>query len=54
MTGQSVDVDPAGENIAGETPAGESEAVTDDTTVHGDDIELMAVMGSIAVVIIVT
>ncbi|MUW13859.1 hypothetical protein GJ633_03655 [Halorubrum sp. CBA1125] len=38
MTEQPVDVEPAGQNVAGETPAAEPEAVTDETTVH-DDVE---------------
>lgn len=40
MTDQPVDGEPAGQNVAGEVPAAEPEAVTDETTVHDDDIEL--------------
>jgi len=45
MAEQPVDVDPAGENIAGEAPAEEPEAVTDDTVVHDDDVELERTIG---------
>ncbi|WP_049986174.1 APC family permease [Halobellus rufus] len=45
MAEQPVDVEPAGQNVAGETPAAEPEAVTDDTTVHDDDVELERTIG---------
>lgn len=34
-----------GENVAGETPAEEPDAVTDQTTVHDDDVELERTIG---------
>ena len=45
MAEQPVDVEPAGQNVAGEVPAAEPEAVTDDTTVHDDDVELERTIG---------
>jgi len=45
MTDQPVDVKPTGENVAGEAPAAEPEAVTDDTTVHDDGVELERTIG---------
>ncbi|MFB6201219.1 MAG: APC family permease [Halorhabdus sp.] len=45
MTEQPVDVEPAGQNIAGETPVEEPDAVTDDTTVHDEDVELERTIG---------
>jgi amino acid transporter len=45
MTDRSVDVEPAGRNVAGETPAAEPEAVTGDTTVHDDEVELERTIG---------
>jgi len=45
MAEQPVDVESGGQNVAGETPAAEPEAVTDDTTVHDDDVELERTIG---------
>ena len=45
MGEQSVDVEPAGQNLAGEAPASEPEGVTDETTVHDDDVELERTIG---------
>ncbi|AUV84221.1 amino acid transporter (plasmid) [Salinigranum rubrum] len=45
MAEQPVDVEPGGQNVAGEAPAAEPEAVTDDTTVHDDDVELERTIG---------
>jgi amino acid transporter len=45
MSEQPVDVGPAGENVAGEAPAPEPESVTDETTVHDDDVELERTIG---------
>jgi amino acid transporter len=44
MTERPVDVEPAGENVAGERPAGEPDSVTDEATVH-DDVELERTIG---------
>ncbi|QIO24543.1 APC family permease [Haloarcula sp. JP-L23] len=45
MAEQPVDVEPGGQNVAGEAPAAEPEAVTADTTVHDDDVELERTIG---------
>jgi amino acid transporter len=45
MDERPVDVATAGENVAGETPAAEPAAVTDDATVHDDDVELERTIG---------
>jgi amino acid transporter len=45
MAEQPVDVEPTGKNVAGEAPAAEPEAVTDDTTVHDDEVELERTIG---------
>ena len=45
MAKRPVDVDPAGENAAGETPSPEPDAVTDDATVYDDDVELERTIG---------
>ncbi|RBI59145.1 amino acid transporter [halophilic archaeon] len=45
MADQPVDVEPTGRNVAGEAPAQEPEAVTDDVTVHDDDVELERTIG---------
>ncbi|MEF8827239.1 MAG: amino acid transporter, partial [Halapricum sp.] len=37
--------EPIGENIAGETPEPEPEGVTDETTVHDEDVELERTIG---------
>ncbi|MFB6161726.1 MAG: APC family permease [Haloferacaceae archaeon] len=45
MADQSADAESAGRNVAGEAPVAEPEAVTDDTTVHDDDVELERTIG---------
>ena len=45
MAEQPVDVTSGGQNVAGEAPAAEPESVTDDTTVHDDDVELERTIG---------
>jgi amino acid transporter len=45
MTSGKVDVAGTGENISGEVPAEEPEAVTDQATVHDDDVELERTIG---------
>ncbi len=45
MAEQPGDVEPVGENVAGEAPVAEPEAVTEETTVHEDDVELERTIG---------
>jgi len=45
MSERTVDVEAGGENAAGETPLSEPEAITDEATVHGDDVELERTIG---------
>jgi amino acid transporter len=45
MADPPVEEDPTGENVAGETPVPEPTAVTDETTVHDDDVELERTIG---------
>ncbi|WP_433627381.1 APC family permease [Halomicrococcus sp. NG-SE-24] len=45
MADQPVDVEATGRNVAGEAPAEEPEAVTNDVTVHDDDVELERTIG---------
>ncbi|MFW5911505.1 MAG: APC family permease [Halolamina sp.] len=45
MADRPVQVDSSGENVAGEPPEDEPEAVTDDTTVHDEDVELERTVG---------
>jgi APA family basic amino acid/polyamine antiporter len=45
MTGGPVDVEPGGENVAGAEPAAEPDAVTEEATVHDDDVELERTIG---------
>ncbi|MFC6784542.1 APC family permease [Halobaculum halobium] len=45
MTERPVEVKLSGENVAGEAPAAEPETVTDDATVHDDDVELERTIG---------
>jgi amino acid transporter len=45
MAEESVDVEAAGRNVAGEAPVAEPEAVTGDTTVYDDDVELERTIG---------
>jgi amino acid transporter len=45
MSDQSADAEPTGRNVAGEAPAAEPESVTDDATVHDDDVELERTIG---------
>jgi amino acid transporter len=40
-----VDVDPSGENVAGEAPVDSPAAITEETTVHEDDVELERTIG---------
>jgi len=45
MEDPAVDVETTGENVAGEVPEDEPEAVTDDVTEHEDDVELERTIG---------
>jgi amino acid transporter len=45
MADRSVDVETTGRNVAGEVPETEPEAVSDDVTVHDDDVELERTIG---------
>jgi len=45
MAGEPIDAAGTGENVAGEAPAAEPESVTDQTTVHDDDVELERTIG---------
>ncbi|WP_255150024.1 APC family permease [Halorarius halobius] len=45
MADQVADLERQGQNVAGETPAPEPDAVTEETTVHDDDIELERTIG---------
>ena len=45
MADQPADVEPGGQNVAGETPTAEPDVVTDEATVHDDDVELERTIG---------
>lgn len=45
MAEQPVDVESTGQNVAGEAPAAEPEAIIDDTMVHDGDVELERTVG---------
>ncbi|NHN48407.1 amino acid permease [Halostella sp. JP-L12] len=45
MVDQGVDAETTGRNVAGETPAEEPEAVTDDVTIHDEGVELERTIG---------
>jgi amino acid transporter len=45
MDERSVEVEATGENVAGETPEMEPEAVTDEVTAHDDEVELERTIG---------
>ncbi|WP_225334399.1 APC family permease [Halomicrobium urmianum] len=45
MAEQPVDVEPRGQNAAGEVPVAEPESVTEDATVHDDEVELERTIG---------
>lgn len=52
MADQSIDVETMGQNVAGEAPVEEPEGVTDDTTIHDEDVELertISLVGGLAI-----